>query len=70
MEKIETKNGTLVIIQEERGVFWRGSRRDTAAVSLLWIPFGTVIGILVIIYLIKPEIREYFESAQKIAIVQ
>ena len=34
-----------------------------AAVSLLWIPFGTIIGILVIIYLIKPEVREYFESA-------
>jgi len=36
-----------------------------AALSLLWIPFGTIIGILIIVYLIKPEIRDYFESAQK-----
>ncbi len=36
-----------------------------AALSLLCIPFGTIIGILVIVYLIKPEIRDYFESAQK-----
>ena len=31
-----------------------------AGFSLLSIPIGTVIGILVIIYLIKPEVREYF----------
>lgn len=36
-----------------------------AAISLLWIPFGTIIGILIIVYLIKPEIRDYFEVAQK-----
>ncbi|NIM57366.1 MAG: hypothetical protein GTO16_00270 [Candidatus Aminicenantes bacterium] len=36
-----------------------------AAISLLWIPFGTIIGILIIVYLIKPEIRDYFESVQK-----
>ncbi len=36
-----------------------------AAISLLCIPFGTIIGILVIVYLIKPEIRKYFESTQK-----
>ena len=36
-----------------------------AALSLLSIPFGTIIGILVIVYLIKPEIRDYFESAKK-----
>lgn len=36
-----------------------------AALSLLCIPFGTIIGILIIVYLIKPEIRDYFESAQK-----
>ena len=36
-----------------------------AALSLLSIPFGTIIGILIIVYLIKPEIRDYFESAQK-----
>jgi len=33
-----------------------------AALSLLCIPFGTIIGILVIIYLGKPEVKEYFGS--------
>ena len=33
-----------------------------AGFSLLSIPIGTIIGILVIIYLIKPEVREYFQS--------
>ena len=36
-----------------------------ATFSLIRIPFGTIIGILVIVYLVKPEIREYFESAKK-----
>jgi hypothetical protein len=36
-----------------------------SALSLLSIPIGTIIGILIIIYLIKPEVRDYFESAQK-----
>jgi len=36
-----------------------------ATFSLLRIPFGTIIGILVIVYLVKPQIREYFESAKK-----
>jgi hypothetical protein len=36
-----------------------------AALSLLSIPIGTIVGILVIVYLIKPEIRDYFESAPK-----
>ena len=36
-----------------------------AALSLLSFPFGTIIGILIIVYLIKPEIRDYFEPAQK-----
>ena len=31
-----------------------------AALSLFSIPIGTVIGILVLIYLTKPEVREYF----------
>ena len=31
-----------------------------AAISLFWIPIGTVIGILAIIYLVKPDVREYF----------
>ena len=34
-----------------------------AALNLLAIPIGTVIGILVIIYLGKPDVKEYFESA-------
>jgi hypothetical protein len=36
-----------------------------SALSLLSIPIGTIIGILVIVYLIKPEVRDYFESAQE-----
>lgn len=31
-----------------------------AAIALLWFPVGTVIGVLVIIYLTKPDVREYF----------
>jgi hypothetical protein len=31
-----------------------------AALSLFSIPFGTVIGILIVIYLTRPEIRNYF----------
>lgn len=34
-----------------------------AAVSMLSIPFGTVIGILVLLYLTKPEVREYFVAS-------
>ena len=33
-----------------------------ALFSCFWIPVGTVIGILVIIYLTRPEVREYFEG--------
>jgi hypothetical protein len=36
-----------------------------AALSVLNIPIGTVIGILSIIYLVKPEVEEYFASARK-----
>lgn len=36
-----------------------------AGVSLFWIPVGTVIGTLIIIYLVKPEIRDYFESKKQ-----
>ncbi len=36
-----------------------------AALSLFAIPFGTIIGILVIMYLVKPEAREYFQPTQK-----
>jgi len=31
-----------------------------AALSLLWIPIGTVIGILILIYLTGSEVRAYF----------
>ena len=34
-----------------------------AALGLLSIPIGTVIGILVLIYLTKSEVRAYFESS-------
>ena len=34
-----------------------------AVLSLIWVPVGTVLGVLVLIYLMKPEIREYFEGS-------
>ena len=34
-----------------------------AALSLFWVPVGTVIGILTLIYLTKAEVREYFEAS-------
>ena len=36
-----------------------------AAVSLLFIPFGTIIGTLTLIYLTRARTREYFEAARK-----
>ena len=36
-----------------------------AALSLFWVPIGTVIGILVLVYLTKSEVREYFEASSK-----
>jgi hypothetical protein len=33
-----------------------------AALSLLWIPIGTIIGILVLIYLTGSEVRQYFTA--------
>jgi hypothetical protein len=36
-----------------------------ATLSLLRIPFGTIIGILVIVYLVKPKVKEYFITARK-----
>ena len=36
-----------------------------AALSLVSMPIGTVIGILTLIYLTKSEVREYFELATK-----
>jgi hypothetical protein len=36
-----------------------------AALSVLNIPIGTVIGILILIYLTKPEIKEYFVTAER-----
>jgi hypothetical protein len=34
-----------------------------AVLSLFWIPVGTVLGVLVLIYLMKAEVREYFEGS-------
>ena len=36
-----------------------------AALSLFRIPLGTIIGILVLIYLAKPDVREYFEGSRE-----
>ena len=36
-----------------------------SALSIFIVPVGTVIGVLSIIYLVKPEVEEYFASAQK-----
>ena len=33
-----------------------------AAISLFLIPVGTIIGALTLIYMARPEIREYFEG--------
>ena len=33
-----------------------------AALAVFWIPIGTVIGILVLIYLVKPEVRDYYRG--------
>ena len=34
-----------------------------AALSLFWAPIGTVIGILILIYLTKNEVKEYFTAS-------
>lgn len=34
-----------------------------AAISLFWIPVGTVIGALVLVYLTRSEVRDYFAGA-------
>jgi len=36
-----------------------------AVLILFCIPFGTFIGILIIIYLLTPEVRGYFQSSQR-----
>lgn len=33
-----------------------------SALSTLWIPIGTVIGILALVYLTKTEVRDYFKG--------
>ena len=33
-----------------------------AVLSLIWIPVGTVLGVLVLIYLTRSEVRAYFEG--------
>ncbi|MFC1938451.1 hypothetical protein ACFLWH_02205 [Chloroflexota bacterium] len=34
-----------------------------AVLSLFWFPVGTALGIIVLIYLAKAEVREYFEGS-------
>ncbi len=34
-----------------------------AALNLVWFPIGTALGVLSIVYLTKPEVRDYFEAA-------
>ncbi len=36
-----------------------------AAFTLFWVPIGTIIGILAIIYLTKPEVSEYFKAGKQ-----
>lgn len=36
-----------------------------ASLSLFAVPFGTIIGIFIIIYLGKPEVKEFFTAAKK-----
>jgi hypothetical protein len=36
-----------------------------AVLSLFWFPIGTVIGVLAIIYLTKPAVRDYFTSGSQ-----
>jgi hypothetical protein len=31
-----------------------------AAITVIWVPIGTVIGILTIVYLVKSDVKEYF----------
>lgn len=37
-----------------------------SAISLICVPIGTVIGVLAIIYLVKPEVKGYFNPAPKV----
>ena len=34
-----------------------------AVLDLLWIPVGTIIGVLSLMYLFRPEVKEYFKAA-------
>ncbi|MFC2058914.1 hypothetical protein ACFLTS_04645 [Chloroflexota bacterium] len=36
-----------------------------AVLSLFWVPLGTALGVLALMYLIRPEVREYFEGVHK-----
>ncbi len=37
----------------------------TTIPELSWFPIGTTIGVLILIYLFRPEVKEYFATAQK-----
>ena len=36
-----------------------------AVLDLLWIPIGTIIGLLSLMYLFRPEVKEYFKAASR-----
>jgi hypothetical protein len=38
-----------------------------SALSLFWIPFGTVIGALSIVYLVKQDVKDYFQPPKPAA---
>ena len=59
---IAVAGGVGLILGEEWG---RILTMVHAVLSLFAIPCGTIIGILVLIYLMKPETREYFDRSRE-----
>jgi hypothetical protein len=35
-----------------------------AVLDLIWIPIGTIIGVLSLMYLLRPEVKEHFRAAR------
>ena len=49
-----------------KGKSWGRTLAMVTAISdLCWFPIGTTIGVLTLIYLFRPEVKEYFATAQK-----
>jgi len=49
-----------------KGKSWGRTLAMVTAISdLCWFPVGTTIGVLTLIYLFRPEVKEYFAAAQK-----